>query len=352
MKRWHGKWILALLPLSVLIACGGGGEADSSEPVLAPAERVAYVRSLEVQPEEITDLALLSADLLPLRRATLAAEVPGRVEELRVDVGDRVRTGQILVRIDTRALRQQIAEAEALHVQAVDRFERAERLYEKRSITKERHIDAVAGKDVAEARLNSAQLALAKSELKAPWAGSVAAKRVEVGDYASPGLPLLELVAVNRLKVKAAASASDVPYLSVGAPVTVRVDVFPGEEWQGKVVRLGAELDSGTRTLVVEAEIDNSEGRLRPGLFGRLEVPRRVLPGALLVPLASVVDYESEKILYVVAEGVAQRRTIVLGPTVGDRVVIASGLEPGDHVVVGGQQQVADGQTVIEAEEG
>ena len=78
----------------------------------------------------------------------------------------------------------------------------------------------------------------------------------------------------------------------------------------------------------MEAEIDNSEGRLRPGLFGRLEVPRRVLPGALLVPLASVVDYESEKglLLYVVAEGVAQRRTIVLGPTVGDRVVIASGL--------------------------
>jgi membrane fusion protein (multidrug efflux system) len=344
--------MLALLPLSVLIACGGGSEADSSEPEVVPAERVAHVRSLEVQPEEVTDLAILSADLLPLRRATLAAEVPGRVEQLTVDVGDRVGKGQILVRIDTRALRQQIAEAEALHVQAVDRFERAERLYEKRSITKEQHIDAVAGRDVAEARLKSAQLALAKSEVKAPWSGSVAAKRVEVGDYASPGLPLVELVAVNRLKVRAAASAADVPYLSIGEPVTVRVDVFPGEEWQGKVVRLGAELDSDTRTLVVEAEIDNSEGRLRPGLFGRLEVPRRVLPEAMLVPLASVVDYESEKILYVVSDGIAQRRSVVLGPTVGQRVVITTGLEPGDHVVVGGQQQVADGQKVIEAEEG
>lgn len=352
MKRWHRIWNLGLLPLSVLTACGGGSEADSSEPVVAPAERVAHVRSLEVQPEQITDLAILSADLLPLRRAILAAEVPGRVEQLSVDVGDRVRKGQILAKIDTRALRQQIAEAEALHVQAVDRFERAERLYEKRSITKEQQIDAVAGRDVAEARLKSAQLALAKSELKAPWAGSVAAKRVEVGDYASPGLPLLELVAVNRLKVRAAASASDVPFLNIGAPVTVRVDVFPREEWHGTVVRLGAELDSDTRTLVVEAEIDNAEGRLRPGLFGRLEVPRRVLPGALLVPLASVVDYESEKILYVVTDGVAQRRTIELGPTLGERVVIASGLEPGDHVVVSGQQQVADGQKVIEAEEG
>ena len=142
------------------------------------------------------------------------------------------------------------------------------------------------------------------------------------------------------------------PYLSVGTPVTVRVDVFPGEEWQGTVVRLGAELDPDTRTLLIEAEIDNAEGRLRPGLFGRLEVPRQVLPEALLVPLASVVDYESEKIIYVVEDGVARRRSIVLGPNVGDRVVIASGLEPYDHVIIGGQQQVADGQKVIEAEEG
>ena len=72
----------------------------------------------------------------------------------------------------------------------------------------------------------------------------------------------------------------------------------------------------------------------------------------MLVPLASVVDYESEKILYVVSDGIAQRRSVVLGPTVGQRVVITTGLEPGDHVVVGGQQQVADGQKVIEAEEG
>jgi RND family efflux transporter MFP subunit len=162
----------------------------------------------------------------------------------------------------------------------------------------------------------------------------------------------LELVAVNRLKVRAAAPASDVPYLSIGAPVIVRIDVYPGEEWQGTVVRLGAELDPDTRTLIVEAEIDNSQGRLRPGLFGRLEVSRRVLSEALLVPLASVVDYEREKVLYVVESDVAHRRTIELGPTVGERVVVVSGLEPGEHVVVSGQQRVADGQKVIEAEEG
>ena len=122
MKPWYRARVVSLLPLSFLAACGGGSEADPAQSVEVPAERVAYIRSVEVQPEETMDLAILSADLLPVRRATLASEVAGRVEQLTVDVGDRVRQGQILVRIDTRALRQQIAEAEALFVQAVDRF--------------------------------------------------------------------------------------------------------------------------------------------------------------------------------------------------------------------------------------
>jgi membrane fusion protein (multidrug efflux system) len=332
-------------------ACGNGGETTVEAPVEVQA-RVATVRTQVVEPEEVSDLMVLSADLLPMpmRRATLSAEVPGNIGQLTVELGQRVRKGQVLVRIDTRALRQQIAEAEALFDQAQDRHERAEKLFAKRSITKEQQIDAVAGHEVAEARLASAKLELEKSEVKAPWTGHVAAKRVEVGDYAAPGQPLLELVAMDRLKVKAPASAADVPYLRVGVPVVVRVEVFPGESFHGEVVRLGAELDPDTRTLDVEAEIDNQDLRLRPGLFGRMELERRVLSDALLVPLTSVIDFESRKVIYVVADGVAELREVSLGPVVGDRVVLTEGIAAGERLVVAGQQQVANGQRVVEGE--
>jgi membrane fusion protein (multidrug efflux system) len=337
---------LALLALTT-VACSGDGETN--DPIAAaPEERTAVVRSERIEAEAVSDTAVFSADLLPVRRATLAAEVPGRIEELRVELGDRVRRGQVLVRIDTRDLRQQVAEAEALFVQARDRFERAEKLFEKRSITREQKTDALAARDVAEARLASVKLALEKSEVKAPWSGHVAARQVEVGDYAAPGQPLIELVEMDRIKVKAPASAADVPYLKVGVPVVVRVDVYPGEEFVGEVVRLGAELDPRTRTLDVEAEIENPDLRLRPGLFGRMELRRRELPDALLVPLTALVDFESRKVLYVVRDGRAERRTVTLGPVVGSRVAIEGGLEPGERVIVAGQQQVADGQRVVE----
>ena len=341
-------WILLSAAL-LTGACGADGEATAEAPVVVQ-ERVATVRTQVVELEEISDVAVFSADLLPMRRATLSAEVPGNIERLSVELGQRVRQGQVLARIDTRALRQQLAEAEALFNQAQDRFERAEKLFAKRSITKEQHIDAVAGREVAKARLASARLALEKSEVKAPWTGHVAAKRVEVGDYAAPGQPLVELVAMDRLKVKAPASAADVPFLRVGVPVVVKVDVFPGESFHGEVVRLGAELDPDTRTLDVEAEIDNQDLKLRPGLFGRMELERRLLSDALLVPLTSVVDFENRKVIYVVADGVAELREVSLGPVVGDRVVVEKGIAAGERLVVVGQQQVANGQRVLEGE--
>ena len=204
---------------------------------------------------------------------------------------------------------------------------------------------------MAEARLASARLQLEKSEVKAPWTGHVAEKRVEVGDYAAPGQPILDLVAMDRLKVTAPASAADVPYLKIGVPVTVRVDVFPGETFAGEVVRMGAELDPSTRTLEVVAEIDNQDLRLRPGLFGRMELERRVLADALLVPLTSIIDFERRKVVYVVQDGVAEMREVTLGPVVDQRVLVTDGLRAGDRFIVAGQQQVADGQRVVEAEE-
>lgn len=348
MKPHRLPWLL-LFALSLLVSACGGEDAATPDGTPEP-EKVASVRTVQAQAETVVDLAVLSADLEPRRRAVLAAEVPGVIEELHVDVGDAIEAGGLVARIDTRGTRQQLAEAEALHRQAVDRAERAEALFARRSITEPQRIDAVAQRDVAEARLSSAQLALEKSEIRAPWSGRVAAKRVEVGDYAVPGQPVVELVDVRRIVVRAEAPATDVPYLELGRPVQVRIDVFPGEVFEGKVTRLGAELDPATRTLDVEAELDNADGRLRPGLFGRLELARRRLENAVAVPLDAVVDFETHKVVYVVEEGRAHRREVQLGPVLGDRIVISEGVRDGERVVIRGQDQVAEGQRVEEAE--
>jgi len=354
-KRRPGPWVIlaaALLLLAFFLIYGCGGEAgdDAAETTTPQSEsRTALVRTAVPEQRDVEDTVSLSADLVAERRAVLAAEVAGTVEALSVKRGDRVSRGQAVARVDTRALAQRLAEAEAVARQAGAQFERAQALYERRSITKAQMLDAITNRDVAQARLASARLDLSKSRLTAPWAGQVAATRVEVGDYVVPGQAVVELVQVDQLKVVAPASSGDVPYLEEGRPVQIRVDAVPGEVFQGTITRLGAELDASARTLDVEAELPNPDGRLRPGMLATLEVPRQTLAGALLVPLEAVVDLGEERAVFVVEGGIARRRIVELGPVLGDRVVVSSGIGPGDRVIVEGESRVADGQPVQEA---
>jgi membrane fusion protein (multidrug efflux system) len=335
---------LLLLALPALAACSESGAETAVPP---PAERLAQVRTLALEPRAVIDRASLPADLMPRRRATLAAEVGGTVESVAGEIGQAVAAGRVLATIDERVYAQQVAEAEALLRQALQQHERARNLFERKAVTKVILLDAETGRDVAEARLASARLQLDKARVRAPWAGRIAARRVDAGDFVAPGTPLFELVDSSRLKVRAPARAADVPFLVVGREVEVRVDAYPGEVFRARVERLGAELDPASRTLDVEAEIANPDGRLRPGLPARLEVPRRELAGALVVPSSAVLDLGETKAVYVVVEGRAARRAVTLGPVIGEEVVI-EGLERGARVVIEGQHAIADGQAVEE----
>jgi membrane fusion protein (multidrug efflux system) len=266
---------------------------------------------------------------------------------VRAELGQAVAAGALLASIDERSLAQQVAEAEAWLRQAQVQNERAEALFARRAITKAQMLDAVTNRDVAEARLANARLELDKSRVRAPWAGRIAARHVDAGAFVAPGAPLFELVDSSRLKVLAPARSADVPYLEVGREVDVRVDSYPGEVFRARVERLGAELDPASRTLGVEAEIRNPDGRLRPGMLARLEVPRQELQGALVVPLSAVLDLEASKAVYVVEGDRAQRREVTLGPVVGEEVVI-EGLTAGARVIVEGQHVVGPGQKVEE----
>ncbi|MCH9650531.1 MAG: efflux RND transporter periplasmic adaptor subunit [Deltaproteobacteria bacterium] len=350
-KPWNGLLIsLVMLPLVTLGGC------DDSSPSVAPPtdpeERILEVETLELLPQSVTDLASLPADLLPLRRAELAAEVSGSVDRLRVKEGDRVVAGQALASIDTRALQQQVAEAEAVNRRAEARHQRASRLFEKQSITQQQLLDAITDRDVAQARLASAQLQLDKSTVRAPWAGQVNTRHIEVGDFVAPGQPVFELIDASRMKVRAPAPAADVPFLENGAAVTLRLDNSQQPPVSGKIVRLAAELDRSSRTLDVEAEIPNPRGTLKPGMYGRLEVVRQTLPAAILAPLDALLDLGGRSAVFVVRDGQARRVEIDTGPVIGENVVVEAGLKSGDRIVISGQAQLGDGQRVTESRAG
>lgn len=355
LRRAAAALALALAA-AILAACGASQASDAAAdaaaepPRAAERPRAVAVVTQAAEAREVVDTAHLPGELAPLRRAVLAAEVAGRVEALAIDAGDRVAAGAPLVTVDAETWRQRVAEAEAVDRYRRAQLDRAEKLLARHAITQQQFLDATTQHDVAAAQLATARLTLARARVEAPWAGTVAERHVEVGDYVTPGQPVITLVDLRRLEVRATARAADVPYLRPGLPAEVTVDAFPGEVFRGTVARVAAELDPAARTLGVEIEIDNRERRLKPGLAARAAIPRRTLPGAILVPLAALVELERTKVVYVVEDGHAVQRPVVLGPLLGEQAVITDGLAAGERVVVDGQQRLSPGQPVVEAE--
>ncbi|MEO8198112.1 MAG: efflux RND transporter periplasmic adaptor subunit [Thermoanaerobaculia bacterium] len=329
--------------LSFATACS----APQAQSSAAPAERVAQVRTITLAPRTVVDRTSLPASLEARQRAVLAAEVGGAVEAVRAELGQAVAKGQLLAAIDERSLAQQVAEAEAFLRQAKLQFERAENLFERKAVTKAQLLDAVTNRDVAEARLASAKLALDKARVTAPWAGRIAARHVEVGSFVAPGTPLFELVDASRVKVRAEARSADVRFLSVGREVEVTFDAFPDEKFPARIERLGAELDPQSRTLAVEAELANGDGRLKPGMLARLDIPRQTVAGALVAAMAALVDLGGSKAVWTISEGRAVRREVTLGIVIGEEVVI-TGLAAGTQVIIEGQHAVGENQPVEE----
>lgn len=340
------QFALPALTASVLLAATACS-SPKNDSQAAPAERIAQVRTLTLAARKVVDRTSLPAALEPLHRAVLAAEVGGAVETIGADLGQSVRKGQTLAAIDERALAQQVAEAEAWLRQATLQFERAQNLFDRKAVTKAQLLDAVTNRDVAVARLASAKLTLEKSHVVAPWSGRIAARHIEIGSFVAPGAPLFELVDASRVKVRAEARAADVRFLAVGRPVEVTFDAYPGEAFAAKIERLGAELDPQSRTLTVEAELANPEGRLKPGMLARLDVPRQEIASALVVPMSAIVDLGGSKAVWTVADGRAVRREVQMGMVVGEEVVVV-GLAEGTRVIVEGQHAVGENQPVEE----
>lgn len=371
--RGQAMWRLILgfgLAISgcAMTACGPRPNVQAAEGVATatlPTEDAAsvtarpltVVRTLTLTRRSVVEHSQLPAEVLPMRQATVAAEVPGTVEVLAVREGQQVAAGQRLAEIDGQALARRVEEAEAVAEQRRLQLERAEKLLARQSITQDQFLDAKTGHQVAAARLASLRLERSKARVDAPWAGTVARRHIEQGDYVQPGQPLFEIMDLRRLKVVAPAPSREVPMLRVGGAAELTFENLPGEVFEGQIDRLGVALDSAARTLDVEVEIDNRDGRLRPGMLGKLRLPLRQWQDAVLLPLEALVEMGEGQVVYVfVADGdtedgqrdrgKVERRAVEQGPILGGEVVILEGLDGGEEVVVEGQHQVSEGQTV------
>jgi len=309
----------------------------------APPANVA-VQVLE--PVTVKDALNLTGTLAPWKGITLSAEVAGKVEVQGVEEGDVVRTGQELFRIDTEVIRARLDQARAqsrLAKQELDRFEKLS----KAGISTGQSLDvAEADYDVAEATLRTLQIELEKSVLNAPFDGVVDTVFREADEFVDMGAPLVRLVQIDKLKLLVGIPERDIRFFKEGDAVQISLDAFPSKTFTGTIYRIATSAEEATRTFIAEVQLDNRDGRLRPGMIAHADFARHVFEDALVAPIFAIRSEEGKRYVYVAEDGRAVRREVEVGMFQEGGVHVTEGLSTGDRLIVKGQYAVHEGEPV------
>jgi len=327
---------------------------------------MAMAASFQPPPEAVTTLvvkrerwpATLGAigSVTAVHGVTVSADLPGIVEEIRFDSGRRVGAGEVLVRLDTRQERAQLAAAEAdLELKRLS-LERARGLHAEGIVSQADLDRATAEQRQSEARVGEIRATIERKQIKAPFAGILGIRQVNLGQYLKSGDPVVPLQSLDPVYVDFSVPQQRVAELRVGRGVRVSLEGgAAGREFVGRVTAIDSIVDDATRNVRVQATLANPDAVLRPGMF--VETQIALGEGSELVGIpASAVSYAPYgDSVFVVDElegpkgerykGVRQQ-FVKLGPARGDQVAVVSGLEPGQEIVTSGAFKLRSGAAV------
>jgi RND family efflux transporter MFP subunit len=352
--------ILAVLSVTGLglavIAC------SSSKPKDAAAPRGVPVKTAIVEPRDLDETLVLTGTLKPRAQVRVVAEVAARLLRVVRDEGSTVGNGEVLATLDPTDYRLandraqaalRVADANRAH--AVAEKERADRLVQTGGITDKDHLSAEVGLQVAEASMSQAKAEaaiagqqVARTEVRAPFAGRVAKRLADPGAMLAAGTPIFTLVDNSVLEFRAPVPSTDYGRISLGDGVDLSVDAVPGAAVQGKVARLTPLVDERTRSFEMVVEVPGGKD-LVGGLFARAIVRLGRVSGALAVPPAALLrdgTSPDKAEVFVVVAGKAERRAVTLGIESPEAIQVVAGIAAKDVVVLDPPTSLTSGSPV------
>ncbi len=323
--------LLSLLCLGIFSAC------KQEEKKTEEVKPLVKLQSVTTQP--VAQTYDFTGTVEPFNENKIAPSAPLRISRILVEIGDFVKAGQVVARMDKAQYAQQKAQLENLKTT----YERIKNLYEVGGISKHEL-------DQAETALVIQRTAVANldenSDLRSPIAGTVTQRNYDNGDMYSGAVPVIVVQQLNPVKVLINVTEELFPRLSQGMSVELRLDVYPGQVFSGKVHLIHPTIDVNTHTFIVEVSIPNNDLKVRPGMFGRVTISLGTLDH-VVVPDRAVIKQagSDERFVYIynTQDSTVVRKVLQLGRRLNDAYEVVSGIESNTQVVVAGQTRLVDG---------
>lgn len=395
------KALILLLPLLLFTACQRSeppAQANTSQAsVLATAPTSISVTSSSVIERSLSSALELTGTLEGQEEVIVSSELDGKISSMHIDLGSYVKKGDKLFSLDERELSWRLEQAKAnlsiaeitlgqagkpggtndshpavrdayaaLEKAKID-FERTEQLLKDGVISRQEYDRNKSLYDQTRARWETAiaqvegyranliqahaNLQLADKQLKdsviyAPITASVKERLASTGQYVKKGEPLVKLIQINPLRLRTTVPEQYLQQLKSGETINFTVDSLPDKEFAGKITRFSPAVDKSSRSLMVEATIENPKLELKAGMFARVKLTFGEKRPVLLVPQKAVITAVGLNKVYVLADGKAQAREVTLGQKDGDLIEIVTGVNANETVITSNLDKLADGTVV------
>ena len=286
---------------------------------------------------------------------TVSADLPGTVDKINFESGGFVREGDVLLQLDIRQERAQLAAMEAQRDLAKINYARYDQLLKQGVISKMDYDKASADQRQTEANVGEIRATIERKTIRAPFSGILGIRQVNLGQYLAAGAPIVSLQSLNPIYANFSVPQETISHLRAGEKVTITSDAVPGRKFIGRVNALDATVDESTRNVQTQATLANPDGKLRPGMFVQVEVGVGANTQVYPIPASAISYAPFGDSVYIVTDlkgqtgntyrGVRQQFVKVAG-TRGDQAGVISGLNEGDEVVTSGAFKLRQGAAV------
>ncbi len=325
-----------------------------------------FLATLPFQPQTVATIKAPSSawqpsmnavgSLVAINGADISAEVAGIVDTIKFQSGDNVPAGALLV-----TLRANNDNAVLAQLQATADLDRVNYQRDVKQLKADAVSQATVDSDQAAlqsavAQVQAQQALMAEKQIKAPFAGSLGIRQVDIGQYLAAGTQIVTLQQLNPLFVDFYVPQQALAQISVGQKISVQIDAFPGQEFPGTVSAINSAIDAATRTVQVRATIANDKLLLRPGMFATVDIPVGQAQDLVTLPQTAITYNPYGDTVYTVAQGkgadgkqelIASQKFVQIGDTRGDQVAVLKGVSAGDEVVTAGQLKLRNGVSVV-----
>jgi len=355
------KIIFTIIGLLIMIGLLGGIKGLQIDRMIAQGSQSVpppeTVTTTVVRPDSWESRLTAVGSLAAVQGVMVTAELSGKIVRIAFEPGTRVKAGDLLVQQDTSSEAAQLRAVEANVALAKLNLERLKKLLERRTVAQSQYDNAEAQYKEGVAQADGIRALIAKKNIRAPFAGRLGIRLVNLGQILNEGEPIVSLQSIDPIFVNFSLPQQQLAQVQTGLTVRITSDTLPGEVIEGKITAISPEVDAATRNIRIQATLANHQERLRPGMFANVSVVLPAAKNVLAVPATAVLYAPYSDSVFVVDEkkdanneqpGLVVRQQVVeLGEKRGDFVAVVSGLEAGETIVSTGAFKLRNGQAVV-----